>query len=591
MSTQGRLAVTFLPVIVLMAFACGHSGPSPSDVDAIERDVRQDEQSSEVDPFLGSLEGMVVIEGGEFIMGCDSSTKGSYCFHHKNTPTSHIESVIEFAVDMTEVSVYDYRLCVGDLSCEIPRVFDLDTIGIGPRKTTWIEDNSDLLPINNITKTNAESFCRWKGGRLCSEAEWERACRGADGFSFPWGNEDYGCLKLHLPCMIDVYAYAGTVIYDLPECDNCGEIGSVNDPREDISPDGVTFMAGNGWEMVSEFSGDPGVPWPRTWLKGGECYYRRWSADYGYDQMHMFRCCCTPTDEGSHCAATSADGVSQTRCRPGVRRRVEAPGGMQFVHCGSISMSCWHWTQEGDELIPCERAQEHNLPAVAFVESYWIDTNEVSAEALLACVEEGPCSLGAEPTPPANIELQCPSDRKAYLAEQEAGFPATCVTQAEAQKYCKWKGKRLCTEAEFERAGRGVDHRLFPWGNRSPTCEQASFRDCGSGAPVKAGALVGGISPFGVLELSGNVAEYVSSPYMDFWTAANGTEDGPPYLFSNTDFVDRYDPLWELYPDGISIVRGGSFADSWELLRLTLRTPQLKTTASKDVGFRCCLSD
>ena len=94
-----------------------------------------------------------------------------------------------------------------------------------------------------------------------------------------------------------------------------------------------------------------------------------------------------------------------------------------------------------------------------FLDAFWIDRTEVTNAQYRACVEAGACR-----------EPECWDDDDANAPNQ----PVVCLLRADAQDYAAWVGGRLPTEAEWEKAARGTDGRIYPWGNSPPDCDRAN---------------------------------------------------------------------------------------------------------------------
>ena len=118
-----------------------------------------------------------------------------------------------------------------------------------------------------------------------------------------------------------------------------------------------------------------------------------------------------------------------------------------------------------------------------------------------------------------------PPSNSYWDKETLARWPVTHVTWQQASQYATWKGSRLPTEAEWEKACRSTDARIYPWGDELPTNKLANF-NYNEGTVTYVGNYVDGQSPYGLLDMAGNVWEWTSSQFQEYpYEADDGREE------------------------------------------------------------------
>ncbi|MEW5869183.1 MAG: bifunctional serine/threonine-protein kinase/formylglycine-generating enzyme family protein [Chloroflexota bacterium] len=204
-----------------------------------------------------------------------------------------------------------------------------------------------------------------------------------------------------------------------------------------------------------------------------------------------------------------------------------------------------------------------------YLDAFWMDQTEVTNAMYTRCVQAGACAA--------------PNNDPYFYDPARQDHPVVRVSWANAQSYCTWAGRRLPSEAEWEKAARSSDRRLYPWGNTEPAGNLLNFCDhnCRDAlhnalvndnyaetAPV--GSYPAGASPYNVLDMAGNVWEWVADWYSDSYYT-NSPSNNPTGPASGQ----------------FRVVRGSNWYSITQDLRLTLRYRYSPNTFLDRLGFRC----
>ena len=537
--------------------------------------------STEVQLPSGRPVVMVKVSKGSFLMG-------SHVDEDEDRPL-HRVSLDEFHIDQNEVTLDEYRDCVEAGECDEPAIGGT---------CNWDSDKTGDYPVNCVSWYDATKFCEWAGKRLPTEAEWEKTARGVDGRRFPWGNGQANCERA-------VIGFRSL---------GCGrqETWPVGSKPEGISPYGANDMIGNVWEWtmdgfrIDEYQ-DHGRENPVQGaltkykvLRGNSWYYSEHQNDSRASNRFRFRPLRWYPYIGFRCVRSDLPAPSLT----------PDPAASSIQEAVKVVSDWWERNlaarkaagepafslevrepemiriPDGPFQMGSDGVESDEVPRrEVFVDAFSIDKYEVTVAQYLECVEAGGC----EPFVLGKGAFIQPYewDYCNYGQPGKENHPMNCVNWFEADRFCNWAGKRLPTEAEWEKAARGTDGRRFPWGDEQATCDHIVMDiggdGCGRESTWPVGSKPLGASPYGVMDMSGNVWEWVADWYAyDFYRRGqdvnpfNGVQEPDPRLPDRTD-------------DKLKIQRGGSWADQSTFIHRSANRLAYLADTHPDYtsGFRC----
>jgi formylglycine-generating enzyme required for sulfatase activity len=203
------------------------------------------------------------------------------------------------------------------------------------------------------------------------------------------------------------------------------------------------------------------------------------------------------------------------------------------------------------------------------LDAYWIDRTEVTNAMFARCVAAGACHK--RDISPYLWGVTLPSGTPYYGEDRFRDYPAIVLNSDEAQAYCQWAGRRLPSEAEWEKTARGSDQRVYPWGE-GLTCEQANYLMCVN-LPALANSYPQSASPYGALNMAGNLWEWTADWY-------------DPAYYALAPSQNPYGPASGEY----RTLRGGGWRSlSYQLRAANRSTGKPEHATDGEIGFRCAL--
>lgn len=338
-------------------------------------------------------------------------------------------------------------------------------------------------------------------------------------------------------------------------CPHCGQ----------THPDGATFCPNSGKPIPRDMPSSSPI-FSRSFVIGIVSLVIIFTVGVGGFIGGIFfapRFMVTPTLETPRAIATPTLGTGSTQTSP--------KDGMtlMYVPAGVFTMG----SSVDDALRECRKFRDNcqqsrftneEPPHQVTLNAFWIDKTEVTNKMYALCVASGTCP------PPKDSSSDT---RKNYYGNpQYSNYPVINVAWQNANAYCRWAGRRLPTEAEWEKAARGTDSRIYPWGNTPPDANKLNFNDY-IGDTTEVGSYPSGASFYGAVDMAGNVLEWVNDWYDETYYSKSPSQNptGPVsgsarILRGSAWFIDNYDP------------------------RASYRHRGDTTIFSSNIGFRCASS-
>ena len=333
-------------------------------------------------------------------------------------------------------------------------------------------------------------------------------------------------------------------------------------PKDTTAP--LLGKSDNDWWLISV--DDPDTRTQCCWVAGGVTSGDLAIVPVINGEIDRLNCPSAPQSAAPQGAATQGGNPPDSQGNTIAKSPVDGAALIQ-VPAGTFTMG----TNDDPEAWPREKPAHE-----VYLDEYWMDQTEVTVWMFAEFVRQTEHTSNAEENGYGYIydggwvEVQGAFWQNPFGSGEVANmtFPVTQVSWSDAQSYCGWAGRRLPTEAEWEKAGRGSDLRRYPWGDEPPSAALLSFER--TDGPVTVGSFPTGVSPFGIFDLAGNVYEWVSDWYQEdyFAVSPDSNPQGPA--------TGQY-----------RLMKGGGWNSSAKQVRITGKDVGEPQQYNSLLGFRC----
>ena len=558
---------------------------------------------------------LLYVPAGEFIMGSDNGDDDN---DEKPIHTVYLDA---FWIDQTDVTNAMFQKFVDATGYKTDAekqgsgyVYDLKVQQWDDSKDAdWQHlrgpdsnlNGLDDHPAVQVSWNDATAYCQWAGRRLPIEAEWEKAARGIDGRIYPWGSQMPDSSRLN---------------YNM----NVKNTTSVGKYPDGASLYGALDMVGNVWQWTQDWytdtyyinspsrnptgptSGNKRVLRGSSWLNDAahvRASVRHSDGASGRGNDYGFRCVRSGTlnlnsettasviPPSARPSPTIMPIVPRSTLIPGISStQISTKDGMTllYVPAGEFLMGA----ASSDTQASAGEKPQHTV----YLGAFWIDRTEVTNAMFKKFIDASNYQTDAEKQGSGyafDATAKTWSDTKGADWQHPRGpdsnlngldnHPVVQVSWNDATAYCQWAGGDLPTEAQWEKAARGTDGRIYPWGNQAVAGNLLNFADRNLNvdwadktvddgyqftSPV--GHYPDGKSSYGTLDMAGNVWEWARD-----WYAEKYYDTSPARNPENTTRGDY------------RVLRGGAWLNDAPSVRASNRGRVALVNRYNDIGFRC----